>query len=228
MDRLLDGVQPGDNIVWQVETTDDYRALVRPFAHSALQAKRSLVYFRFASHEPLVAEDGDARVVRPNPAAGFEGFVTQVHKAVEGASPGTAYIFDCLSELASIWSADQMLGNFFLLTCPQLHESGSVSYFGLIRNYHASFAVNPVTEMAEFLLDVFRHQQHRYVRPIKIQHRSPTSRSTIHRWEGDDFQPITSSAELADVLAFSGWPGLRGHAAGLLAADFPRSPADAR
>ena len=34
-------------------------------------------------------------------------------------------------------------------------------------------------------------------------------RSTIHRWEGDEFHPITDSAALADLMAFSGWPGLR-------------------
>ena len=157
LDRLLDGVHPGDNIVWQVDEIDDYQALVRPFAGAALQAGRPLVYFRFASHQPLLPEDCGAQVVSPNPADGFEGFVTQVHTAIEATGRHGAYVFDCLSDMASLWSADQMLGNFFLLTCPRLHELGSISYLGLYRNYHASFAMHPVTETAEFLLDVFRH-----------------------------------------------------------------------
>lgn len=209
LDRMLDGIWPGDNIVWQVETLDDYQALAGPFVQSALQAGRPVVYFRFGTHESLLPEDSGAQVVRLNPAAGFEGFVTQVHKVMEATGRSAAYLFDCLSELASRWSADQMLGNFFLLTCPRLHDVGSVAYFGLYRNYHASFAMNPVTDTAEFLLDVFRHQDQRYVRPIKVQHRSPASSCTIHRWSGDEFRPLTDSAELAELMAFSGWPGLR-------------------
>ena len=219
LDKMLDGIRSGDNIVWQFESVDDYRALVGPFAQSVLEARRPLVYFRFASHEPLIPDTLGAQVSRPNLAAGFEGFVTHVHREIEATGRHGAYVFDCLSELASLWSADQMLGNFFLLTCPRLHELESVSYFGLTRNYHASFAIRPVTETAEFLLDVFQHQQQRYVRPIKVQHRSPAARSTIHRWTGDQFQPLTDSAELADLLAFSGWPGLRGQSGRLLATD---------
>lgn len=209
LDRLLDGVRAGDNIVWQVDAIDDYRALVEPFANATLRAGRPLVYFRFASHEALLPEDCGAQFVRPNPAAGFESFVTHVHKAIDAAGRHAAYVFDCLSELASRWSADQMLGNFFLLTCPRLHELGNVSYLGLYRNYHASFAMRPVTDTAEFLLDVFRHQTQCYVRPIKVQHRSAASSCTIHRWNGDEFRPLTDSAELAELMAFSGWPGLR-------------------
>ncbi len=209
LDKMLDGIRSGDNIVWQFESVDDYRALVGPFAQSVLEARRPLVYFRFASHEPLIPDTLGAQVSRPNLSAGFEPFVTHVHREIEATGRHGAYVFDCLSELASLWSADQMLGNFFLLTCPRLHELECVSYFGLTRNYHASFAIRPVTETAEFLLDVFQHQQQRYVRPIKVQHRSPAARSTIHRWTGDQFQPLTDSAELADLLAFSGWPGLR-------------------
>jgi len=209
LDRMLDGLWPGDNIVWQIEALDDYRSLAGPFAQSARQAGRPLVYFRFASHEPVLADDCGAQLVRLNSAAGFEGFVTQVHRVLEATGRDAAYVFDCLSELASIWSADQMLGNFFLLTCPRFHDWGSVAYFGLYRNYHASFAMHPVTETAEFLLDVFRHQDQRYVRPIKVQHRSPASSCTIHRWQGDEFRPLTDSAELAELMAYSGWPGLR-------------------
>ncbi|MCU0872468.1 MAG: PEP/pyruvate-binding domain-containing protein [Pirellulaceae bacterium] len=209
LDRMLDGIQSGDNIVWQFDSVDDYGALVGPFAQSVLAARRPLIYFRFGAHEPLLPDTQGVRVSRPNPSAGFEGFVTQVHRDIEATGRHGAYVFDCLSELASLWSADQMLGNFFLLTCPRLHELQSVSYFGLTRNYHASFAIRPVTETAEFLLDVFQHQQQRYVRPIKVQHRSPAARSTIQRWTGDQFEPLTDSAELANLLAFSGWPGLR-------------------
>ena len=102
-----------------------------------------------------------------------------------------------------------MLGNFFLLTCPRLYDLETVTYFGMYRNHHASFALNPITETTQFLLDVFRYAGDIYVRPIKVQHRSTGSMNTIHRWEGDEFRPITSSAVISEVLASSRWPGLR-------------------
>jgi len=206
---VLDGIRSGDNIVWQFEAVADYQALVGPFARAGLAAGRQVVYLRFASHEQLLPDDDRMRIERPNPAAGFEAFVTHVHKVIDAVGECGAFVFDCLSELASLWSADQMLGNFFLLTCPRLFEFGSVGYFGLTRNYHASFALRPVTETAQYLVDVFRHEQQRYVRPIKLQHRSPAARSVVHRWEGDEFCAVTDSAKLADLMAFSGWPGLR-------------------
>ena len=148
--------------------------------------------------------------------------MTQVHKAIEETGRHGAYVFDCLSELASLWSADQMLGNFFLLTCPRLHELGSVSYFGLYRNHHASFAMHPVTETRG--VPAGRVSAPGPALRPSDQGPAPFARfpdCTIHRWNGDEFQPMTDSAELADLMAFSGWPGLRRHAGRVLAADLP-------
>lgn len=210
LDKVLRGVAPGDNVVWQVDAVADYKALVVPYARAARDAHRRLIYFRFASHEPLIPDGLGAETHAPDPRAGFESFVTHVHDVIENVGKRAIYVFDSLSELASIWSADQMLGNFFLLTCPRLYELETVTYFGLHRNYHASFALNPITETTQFLLDVFRHEGKIYVRPIKVQHRSTHSMNTIHVWEeGDEFRPITHSAIISDVLGSSRWPGLR-------------------
>jgi hypothetical protein len=209
LDKVLTGVMPGDNIVWQVDSVEDYKALVVPYAKAARAANRRLIYFRFASHGQLVPDELGAEVHTPNPILGFESFVTHVHQIIEDAGKHAVYVFDCLSELATIWSADQMLGNFFLLTCPRLRDLETVTYFGLYRNHHASFALNPITETTQFLLEVFRHQERPYVRPIKAQHRSPQSMNTIYAWEGDEFRPITNSAIVSEVLASSRWPGLR-------------------
>lgn len=208
LDKVLKGIMPGDNIVWQVEGIADYKALVIPYAKAALESQRRLIYFRFASHEQLLPDDFGAEIHRLDPSQGFESFVGQVHKVIEDAGRHVIYVFDCLSDLASTWLADQMLGNFFLLTCPRLYDLETVTYFGIFRNYHASFALNPITETTQFLLDVFRHENRLYVRPIKVQHRSTSSMNTIHMWEGEEFRPITNSAIISDLLASSRWPGL--------------------
>jgi hypothetical protein len=209
LDKVLRGIMPGDNIVWQVDNITDYKALVVPYAKAAIEQKRRLIYFRFAPHEQLIPDDLGAEIHHPDPSFGFESFVTQVHRVIENAGKHAIYIFDCLSDLASIWRADQMLGNFFLLTCPRLYDLETVTYFCIYRHYHASFALNPITETTQFLLDIFRHEGQFCVRPIKVQHRSTSSMNTLHLWDGDDFRPITSSIIISEMLATSHWPGLR-------------------
>ena len=134
LDAVLSGVAPGDNIVWQIQSLDDYRALVLPYAAAALQQQRRLIYFRFASHPALIAADMGAEVHQPRPEDGFDAFVDQVHSVIEAAGPETLYVFDCLSDLADIWQSDRMLGNFFRLTCPRLFDLDTVTYFGVLRN----------------------------------------------------------------------------------------------
>ncbi len=209
LDKVLKGVMPGDNIVWQVDSVGDYRALVAPYAEAAVRTHQRLIYFRFASHEQLVPDDFGAEIHYPDPNLGFEAFVSHVHRVIDEVGVHAIYVFDCLSELASVWSADQMLGNFFLLTCPRLYDLETVTYFSILRNHHASFAVNPITNTTQFLLDAFRYEGNIYIRPIKVQHRSAHSMNTLHVWEGDEFRPITNSAVISEVLASSRWPGLR-------------------
>ncbi|MCX6900716.1 MAG: PEP/pyruvate-binding domain-containing protein [Verrucomicrobia bacterium] len=215
LDEVLKGVMPGDNIVWKVETIADYKALVVPYVEAAHRLRRRLIYFRFASHEQLVPDNLGAEIHHPNPDLGFETFVTQVHRVIEEAGKGAIYVFDCLSELADKWQSDQALGNFFVLTCPRLCDLETVTYFALYRNYHSTdYGLAPITTTTQFLLDVFRHQGHLYIRPIKVQYRSTSSMNTMHVWEGDAFKPITNSAIIAGVLTAAKWPGL--HASGRL------------
>ena len=209
LDEVLKGVMPGDNIVWQVETIADYKALVVPYVEAARRTRRRLIYFRFASHEQLISSDIGAEIHHPNPDLGFESFVTQVHSVIEEAGKGAIYVFDCLSELAAKWQSDQSLGNFFVLTCPRLYDLETVTYFALYRNYHATYGLAPITATTQFLLDVFRHEERLYIRPIKVQYRSTSAMNTIHVWEGDKFKPITNSAIIAEILTAARWPGLR-------------------
>lgn len=62
-DAVLRGVQPGDNIVWQIQSLEAYQALVLRYAEGARRQQRRLIYFCFASHPPLLGEDAGAEVL---------------------------------------------------------------------------------------------------------------------------------------------------------------------
>ncbi len=208
LDRVLRGVLPGDNFVWQVESLADFMPFAKAFCEAALAEGKKLVYFRFADHEPLVPEslEADVHVLRGNEE--FEPFVTEVHRVVQAAGAGTHFVFDCLSNLVDVWFSDRMLGNFFMLTCPAISECQSLAYFPLIRHRHSFHASGPITETTQILIDVFRHRGRFYIHPTKVEHRFSSTMNMLHRWDGDRFLPVMESSTTAEVLTSRPWAGL--------------------
>lgn len=209
LDAVLSGIAPGDNIVWEIAAVADYRELVEPYAAAARAAQRRLIYFRFGEHPELLPPDFGAERRELDPALGFEAFVRGIHSTIVGAGRGAIYVFDCLSCLATAWSSDQSLGNFFLLTCPRLWDLETVTYFGLYRDRHSAYALDPIRSTTQFMLDVFRLDDRLYIRPIKVQHRSRDVMNTLYRRSGESFLPVKESAELAPILSHTQWPRLQ-------------------
>ena len=155
LDRVIDGVRPGDNLVYQVDSIEDYIPFVHSFCYDADKNERKLVYFRFATHQPLLPENVRAEIFHLNPEEGFESFIGKVFKVIEEFGLGVCYVFDCLSELTEYWFSDWMLGNFFLLTCPYLYRLKTGTYFGIIRNQHSRQTMDAIHETAQIVFDVF-------------------------------------------------------------------------
>lgn len=209
LDRVLHGVEAGDNIVWQVGAVDDYRDLIAPFAKAMASSLRPFVYIRFADHPPLLPPDFPAHVEHVDCTRGFERFVRDVHLAIERAGPGALHVFDCLTHLADTWGSDQSLGNFFALTCPRLRDLETVAYFSLLQDRHSSYAIEAIRSTTQFMLDVFRLDERLYVRPVKVELRSREAMNTLHVWQGDSFVPVKDSAVLAQILSRTQWPRLQ-------------------
>jgi hypothetical protein len=209
LDAVLHGIQPGDNIVWAIDAIADYLELVEPYVRAAQAAQAHIVYFRFADHSPLLPPEAEVERQELDPAIGFEAFVRGVHEVIERAGRGAIYVFDCLSSLAAAWGSDQSLGDFFMLTCPRLWDLETVTYFGLYRDRHSSYAVDPIHVTTQFLLDVFRLDQRLYIRPVKVQHRSRDVMNTLHVRQDNRFLPVKDSAVLASILSRTQWPRLQ-------------------
>ncbi|MHC4218532.1 MAG: PEP/pyruvate-binding domain-containing protein, partial [Planctomycetota bacterium] len=208
LDRVLNGILPGDNIVWQVQSIEEYEAFVRPYSQAARDAGRTVIYFRFASHPPLLKADEVTAVHELNPQQGFESFIAAVHEVLSDAGRGAYYVFDCLSDLALNWHSDEMLGNFFMLTCPYLYDLETVAYFALFRNRHSSRATKPIAETTQLLLDVYDHGDRYYVRPLKVLHRFSSTMHMLHEWRGREFRPVAASTLIAEILTSTEWGGL--------------------
>ena len=201
LDRVLQGLCAGDNVVWEVDEIGDYLPLLAPYCGEAKRLNRKLVYFRFARHAPLLEPGSGAEICVLDPQEGFERFLTQILDVIEKAGPGAFYVFDCLSDLAADWFSDRMLGSFFMIACPYLYELDTLAYFALLKNQHSRHATEPIANTAQVIVEVFHKNREFYIHPLKVWERYYPGMHNLHRQVGTDFQLVTSSATITDILA---------------------------
>ncbi len=200
LDTALCHLLKGDNVVWQVDSVEDYRSYVRPYVARALQEGRRIIYIRFAAHEPVVEPNPAIRVCPLDPTEGFETFSTAIHNIISEEGLGAYYVFDCLSDLLSAWATDLMIGNFFMVTCPYLYELDTLAYFGILRNHHDYHTIARIRETTQVLLDVYNFEGRLYVHPLKVWNRYAPTMFLPHFQRGSEYLPVTSSIEASKLL----------------------------
>ena len=134
---------------------EEFRFFAEAFARQAVRDGRNIVYVRFAQHEPVLRDLSGIKVRRFDPDDGFEAFTVAIHEEISREGRDAFYVFDCLSELQSVWYTDLMMGNFFRVTCPYLFELDTVAYFPLLRGRHSFDAVARIRDTTQLLLDVY-------------------------------------------------------------------------
>lgn len=199
LDRILEGLRAGDNVVWQVGAVGDYLPFVRPFRDEVLRRGAKLIYIHFERHDELIPPDARVETYRLDPAAGFETLTAEIHRIIARAGVGACYVFDCLSDLAADWYSDMMLANFFKVTCPYLAELDTIAYFALLRRRHSYRTVAAIRDTTQLLLDVHRHDGALYVHPLKVYQRYSPTMYLPHVWQDDVFRPVTESSVVSGI-----------------------------
>jgi len=201
LDKILDGLRIGDNVVWKVDSIEDYRYFVAPYVQQALADGRQVIYFRFGQHPPVLEDRLDVEVHELHPSDGFEPFACAIHAVATEKGVGAFYVFDCLSDLLSAWATDHMIANFFQVTCPYLFRLETVAYFALLRNRHAHKTIARIRETTQILLELHNREGERYIHPLKVWERHSATMFLPHRQKGDRFIPLDNSLEATDLLA---------------------------
>lgn len=202
LDRTLDSIRLGDNVVWQVSSVEDFRFFAAAFAAQAEAENKKIIYIRFAQH-PALLGPVLARIHTFDPSAGFEAFTVGVHEVITEEGPEALYVFDCLSELQEAWSTDLMMGNFFRVTCPYLAQLDTVAYFPIIRGMHSFDAVSRIRETTQLFLDVFSSGEELYLTPVKVWNRYSGDMFLPHRYNRStgDFEPLTDGVSISRYYA---------------------------
>ena len=192
MDTAFDNIRLGDNVVWRVSDLSEFRLFMEPYVEQAKEDKRNIIYFRFASHEPLIEECSEVKTINVPLSHRFETFTVEIHNAIEREGKDAFYVFDCLSELQTAWATDLMMGNFFRVTCPFLFILDTVAFFPIIRGKHSVQAINKILNTTQLFLDVYSDSKNVYVRPEKIWNRNSETMFLPHTYdpENGQFRPI--------------------------------------
>jgi len=202
LDKILTGLQKGDNVVWQVDSVEHFRSFVDPYVERAAQDGRKIVYMRFADHPALVEQGPNVTIHRLDATSGFETFSSQIHNIITDEGKEAYYVFDCLSNLLSAWATDLMIGNFFLITCPYLFELDTIAYFGLLRDKHSYRTIARIRETTQLLLDLYSFEGSFHVHPLKVWNRYSPTMFLPHIRKGDEFVPITTSVDAARLISY--------------------------
>lgn len=192
MDTAIDNIRLGDNVVWRVSDLEQFKLFMRPYVEQAIKDQRKIIYFRFASHEPLIEDRLEVKTVVIPLSHRFETFTVDIHYVIEQEGFDAFYVFDCLSELQAAWATDLMMGNFFKVTCPFLFVLDTVAFFPIIRGKHSVDAINKILNTTQLFFDVYSDSKNIYVRPEKVWNRNSDTMFLPHTYEPETgkFQPI--------------------------------------
>jgi len=199
-DQVIDYLRFGDNVVWQVDTLSGYKMMVSYFAENAKKENMSLIYIRFAKHEPVLDAGNGIKIYHINASKGFEGFTLEIHNIIREEGKGALYVFDCLTDLLEYWNSDLMIGNFFKATCPYLYELDTVAYFALKRNNHTYSTIAGIRETTQLLLDLYQVNDKTYIHPLKVWQRYSPTMFFPHLIQGQEAVCITASSDVSELF----------------------------
>ena len=200
LDELLQGLRLGDNVVWQVDRLEDYPYLAQAFAKQAINDGFDCVYLSFAAHTAILEPRPGLTIRRIDPSPGFDYFASEVHRIIEERGRRVCYIFDNLSDLVDDWATDELLANFFQVTCPYLFQVDTVAYFALRRGQHGHSAIARIRDTTQVLIDVYHVGGNTYVQPLKVSARHSQQMFLPHLITTDGWEPISRSGDAAKIL----------------------------
>ncbi|HRE02255.1 MAG TPA: helix-turn-helix transcriptional regulator, partial [Ilumatobacteraceae bacterium] len=182
LDAMLDGIRPGDNIVWITDRTPRYAAIERCFVEASLAAGLPVI--------DVVTGQGDLARERP---AGVEivdatsgsrasrpvALTDEIERRL-AISPGAAFVIDGLSALVRRWGEERALA-FFARMCPTMLQTGALTFWRAAPTTDADL-VESVRQVTQCLLELHDAQ----LRIVKAEGRPHAAQGTVYRVELHD------------------------------------------
>ncbi len=175
LDGVVQGLRSGDNVLWQVTSMDDYRTMASAFLRQSDVDGCVSAVIEFSEHGLITNPPARTHTFRCDPHAGFDLFTRRIDRIVNRLGTHVHYVFDNLTVLLDAWATDDLLADFFRVTCPHLAALDSVSYFMLQRGRHSGRTLARMIDTAQIWLDMSRDGDRLFVHPLKVWDRyTPT------------------------------------------------------
>jgi pyruvate,water dikinase len=200
LDRLLQGLRPGDNVVWQADYPEDYAYFARALVEQAAKDGFECLYFNFAPGKTILEPQPGLTIIRIDTTLGFDYCTGEIHRIIREHGGEVFYIFDNLSDLVDHWATDELLANFFRITCPYLYQINALAYFALRRGQHGHLAMSRIRETTQVLIDIYHVGGKTYIQPLKVWGRYSQQMFLPHLITVEGWEPVSRSVDAAVIL----------------------------
>ena len=184
LDEILRGLLPGDNIVWQVNSIEEYRYYVDFYAHAAENARS----ISCTSASPVMNRWYGKRTFLP---CGSTNSTPKTGSNLHNRHPfghqqngrGGNYIL-ILSVSFRNLVFRPYAREFFHAHLSLSPGHGSAGLFRVMRQEHSDNALSPIHNTAQVILDVYTHEGTR-ISIRSLQQRHSRTMHMLHREEGE-------------------------------------------
>jgi PAS domain S-box-containing protein len=183
LDSVFSKIDPGDNLVWQVDDFRDYEIFVKPFVKYCLSHDFKIVYVSFngALIHVLkkIAGSRKIEIAEFSEIEDMGEYEKRLTGHIIGNGEGVMYIFDSLTVLKEIWHSDKKLSEFFEKICPVLYDMKDLAYFAIERGKHDIETIGRIKDTAQIFMDIARTNGRILIQPIRV----------LNRYSPDMFKP---------------------------------------
>ena len=183
LDRLLEELRIGDNVVFYTVDAEAYLPFVAAVAQHRSQAGQSLLYVRSeGSLDATMTQLPGVRVIDlAETLTDVSEPVAHLHDVLAAHGRYAFYVFEALSTLRPWFPNASDLQALFLHICPSLYRMGSVVYWGIVADSLPSAEIAAIKDCTQVFLQVERSSGDLLITPAKVWGRFSPAMFRTHR-----------------------------------------------
>jgi Nif-specific regulatory protein len=179
LDRVIGGLLPGDNVVWEEDSGTPVESIVSRFIGACETDGLPLVYVSFNAYVPLMSKgrfrlvdcfsagkgNNDAVFVDYLKSASATSGIIKVDNPGDPAAlqavllgPGlhakdTRYVFDSLTGMLDMWRDEEQVLRLFGHICPRLFDLNTIAYWLLEKGAHSLRALAKIQHITQVVVE---------------------------------------------------------------------------
>ena len=204
LDDLLEGLRPGDNVVFHTQDQAVYRTFVESFGKECRLRGIPLVYLSLdRSFEDILGDlpQSDIIDVAAAALANPTGFADGLIGEFTRRGPGVAYVSDSLAVLRELSGGEDAACSLCLDLFSTLFALDAVAYWFLPVEGFRSDCVAAVRDASQVFLELWEQEHQQLLRAVKVWGRYSPRMYDRHRYGKSGVVPLSVQPVPAEALA---------------------------